>query len=139
MTNTNQKQDGIEERAIELAQMFHNTYERLAPQFGYETRDDTKVFDPESPNGRLMIAVVGELLDFELLTRAKIQQLVHYRNETATLTAENSRLRESLRAIEAKALCFPDNYNNKAAIKLAALEYKSTVRKIAAKALLSEE
>ncbi len=42
---------------------FHETYERLAPQFGYETRPDTKAFDPDSPNGRLMIAVCGEVLN----------------------------------------------------------------------------
>lgn len=44
-----------------LALRFHETYERLAPQFGYETRPDTKAFDPTTPNGRLMIAVCGEI------------------------------------------------------------------------------
>lgn len=44
-----------------LARAFHETYERLAPSFGYETRPDTKAFDPESKNGRLMIAVCAEL------------------------------------------------------------------------------
>jgi hypothetical protein len=48
---------------LELAILFHETYERLAPSFGYETRPDTKAFDPESKNGRLMIAVVGEVMD----------------------------------------------------------------------------
>lgn len=43
--------------ALRLARLFHETYERLAPSFGYETRDDTKVFDPTSKNGRLMVAV----------------------------------------------------------------------------------
>lgn len=37
----------------ELARLFHDTYERLAPQFGYDTREDTKEFDPTSPNGKL--------------------------------------------------------------------------------------
>jgi hypothetical protein len=46
-----------------LALVFHETYERLAPHFGYETRADTKVFDAASKNGRLMVAVCGELLD----------------------------------------------------------------------------
>lgn len=45
----------------ELARRFHDTYERLAPSFGYETRPDTKAFDPESPNGRLMTAVCKEV------------------------------------------------------------------------------
>ena len=46
---------------LELAIKFHEAYERLAPQFGYETRNDTKDFDPNSPNGQLMIAVCGEV------------------------------------------------------------------------------
>lgn len=46
----------------ELAVLFHDTYEQLAPSFGYETRDDTKQFDPDSPNGLLMIAVCGVVL-----------------------------------------------------------------------------
>ena len=49
----------------ELAQNFHDTYERLAPRYGYETRSSTKIFDPNSPNGKLMIAVCKTIL-FEL-------------------------------------------------------------------------
>ena len=48
--------------AEHLARIFHKTYERLAPQFGYETRHETREFDPESANGRLMTAVCGEIL-----------------------------------------------------------------------------
>jgi len=48
---------------LRLAQLFHDTYERLAPEFGYETRLETRTFDPESSNGRLMLAVCKELLD----------------------------------------------------------------------------
>lgn len=51
--------------SAELARKFHETYERLAPQFGYETRKETKQFDPDSPNGRLMIAVMEELFVFD--------------------------------------------------------------------------
>jgi chromosome segregation ATPase len=47
---------------IELAKKFHETYEKLAPQFGYSTRDDTKSFDENSSNGRLMIEVCGTVL-----------------------------------------------------------------------------
>ena len=39
-----------------LAVLFHDTYERLAQGYSYETRQDTKVFNPESANGKLMIA-----------------------------------------------------------------------------------
>jgi len=48
-----------DKRAEEDAILFHETYEKLAPSFGYETRKDTKAFDPESANGKLMIAVCG--------------------------------------------------------------------------------
>ena len=47
---------------LELAKLFHETYERLAPSFGYQTRPDTRNFRPDTPNGRLMIAVAAELL-----------------------------------------------------------------------------
>ncbi|WP_439448682.1 hypothetical protein [Stenotrophomonas sp. ATs4] len=47
----------VEQRARE----FHEAYERLAPQFGYETRPETREFDPYSPNGRLMMAVIAAL------------------------------------------------------------------------------
>jgi len=48
--------------AVKLARVFHEAYERRAPQFGYETRQETKVFDEDSPNGQLMIAVCEEVL-----------------------------------------------------------------------------
>lgn len=48
-----------------MARRFHELYERLAPNFGYETRLETRKFDPHSPNGRLMIAVCAELLPTE--------------------------------------------------------------------------
>ena len=47
--------------ALTDAKRFHDTYERLAPQFGYVTRPQTRAFDPESPNGKLMIAVCAAL------------------------------------------------------------------------------
>lgn len=46
---------------LALAVLFHVTYERLAPTTGYETRTETRIFDPESPNGRLMLAVCAEI------------------------------------------------------------------------------
>jgi hypothetical protein len=48
--------------ALAMALRFHDAYERLAPSCGYETRADTRVFDPTSPNGRLMIAVCAEII-----------------------------------------------------------------------------
>jgi len=48
----------------ELAQMFHDTYERLAPQFGYKTREASAVAWEHVPdtNKRLMIAVAHEII-----------------------------------------------------------------------------
>ena len=50
---------------VELAVKFHNTYEKFAPFFGYKTREETKHFDKDSKNGRLMIAVCREILTKE--------------------------------------------------------------------------
>jgi hypothetical protein len=58
------KQETLEE-AAELALFFHNTYEKLAPYFGYETRQDTKDFDFNSPNGKLMVAVCSEVIKWQ--------------------------------------------------------------------------
>ncbi len=50
-------------KALELATLFHEIYERRAPEFGYETRKETRAFDPSTANGRLMVAVCGDVLD----------------------------------------------------------------------------
>ncbi len=49
-------------RAERFARKMHETYERLAPQFHYETRPETREFNPDSVNGRLMIAVAYDML-----------------------------------------------------------------------------
>jgi hypothetical protein len=51
-------------QAEQLARLFHETYERLAPLFGYETREASAVPWEEVPesNKKLMIAVCAELL-----------------------------------------------------------------------------
>jgi hypothetical protein len=48
-----------------LARRFHETYERLAPEYGYRTREASAVpwDDVPEANKGLMIAVCGELLD----------------------------------------------------------------------------
>jgi hypothetical protein len=50
--------------AEELARLFHDAYERLAPSFGYETRKESAVAWEQVPeqNRSLMIAVAGEVL-----------------------------------------------------------------------------
>ncbi len=51
--------------AEQIAQAFHETYERLAPDFGYETREASAKPWSEVPeqNKSLMVAVVQALLD----------------------------------------------------------------------------
>lgn len=46
----------------QLAKQFHDLYEKYAPEYGYNTREDTKEFNPESPNGKLMIQVCSEII-----------------------------------------------------------------------------
>ena len=47
-----------------VAKLFHETYERLAPTFNYETRRATRVPWEKVPerNKRLMVAVAAEVL-----------------------------------------------------------------------------
>ncbi|MGW4639574.1 hypothetical protein ACWEN6_13650 [Sphaerisporangium sp. NPDC004334] len=48
-----------------VARAFHESYERLAPSFGYATREASAVPWEDVPerNKRLMVAVAAELLD----------------------------------------------------------------------------
>lgn len=52
-----------------IAMRFHETYERLAPEHGYETRKASAVpwVDVPENNKNLMIAVVQNLLDREVI------------------------------------------------------------------------
>ncbi len=52
----------LQEKAEELARIFHGLYERIAPVFGYSTRPRTRVFVPHSPNGKLLIKTCLELM-----------------------------------------------------------------------------
>ena len=54
-----------QQTAVELAILFHKTYEKLAPSFSYVTKHDTKKFDINSPNGRLMVAVCEEIIKWQ--------------------------------------------------------------------------
>lgn len=65
-----------------LALLFHNTYERLAPGYGYSTRHDTRIFDAKSANGRLVLAVCEEVLArgytlrHETMTEAELEMAI---------------------------------------------------------------
>ena len=54
-----------EERSEYIARRFHETYEKLAPLYGYTTRTESAVPWPDVPeaNRSLMVAVVQALLD----------------------------------------------------------------------------
>jgi hypothetical protein len=51
--------------AEELAKLFHETYEKLAPNYGYTTRRSSAVpwEDVPEPNKSLMIAVAKRVLE----------------------------------------------------------------------------
>jgi hypothetical protein len=59
--------------AEKLAEAFHETYERFAPQFAYETRKESALPWEELPekNKQLMIAVCRELLGGILATPSR--------------------------------------------------------------------
>ena len=61
MNMTQAIEQGVDAAALAMAIQFHETYERLAPSFGYETRIETRTFDSTTPNGRLMVAVCAEI------------------------------------------------------------------------------
>jgi hypothetical protein len=46
---------------VKLAVLFHDLYEQYAPEYGYETKEETRVFNPSSQNGRLMLRVCREI------------------------------------------------------------------------------
>lgn len=73
---------------IRIAELFHNTYESLAPTFGYETREDTKEFDPESKNGKLMIAVCNKVVQQvrEERDREVVEEIKQTMRESNSLT-----------------------------------------------------
>jgi hypothetical protein len=56
--------------ALQLAILFHDTYERLAPSYGYETRR----FDADSQNGRLMIATCAAILERLEMTKGELRE-----------------------------------------------------------------
>jgi len=62
----------MSKQAEDLARLFHETYERLAPQFGYATKKETAVpwdsIPADNANKKLMVAVCEEILHTIKLT-----------------------------------------------------------------------
>jgi hypothetical protein len=94
-----------------LARRFHETYERLAPDHGYETRKASAVpwEDVPEQNRSLMIAVAGEILrggDHVLVelprgtARGIVGRLGMYRTGGGTLAETDSDLEYLVEEIE---------------------------------------
>lgn len=75
-----------------VARMFHEAYERLAPAFGYVTRDETRVPWEQVPerNRRLMIAVAAEVLAELFSTAEHPTQRAEQVGEPATGAVERA-------------------------------------------------
>ena len=76
----------MSEEIKEYTLKFHKYYERLAPNYGYETRKDTKEFDFNSNNGKLMYATVSEIISPLL---QKVEQLENIRKEAIEYIKED--------------------------------------------------
>lgn len=61
---------------LEITKEFHDTYEKLASEYTYETRKDTKVFDINSNNGKLMYATVNEIVSPILKASKKQKEII---------------------------------------------------------------
>ena len=72
---------------LELAILFYDTYKRLAPGKGDHTRKEMH-FDPESPNGKLMVAVCSEILPH--ITADRIEVLEEALAKNVELTVQDS-------------------------------------------------
>lgn len=86
-----------------IARQFHDAYERLAPDFGYVTKLDTRKFDPYSKNGKLMIAVCGEVL------AAQAAEITRLKAEVAEMKGRVMRdLLDEMSKRHPKIVCTPD-------------------------------
>jgi hypothetical protein len=72
--------------AEDLARAFHETYERLAPQFDYQTRPDSaKYWDDVPENNRNLMIMVAAVIRPEIERKAKIEALEWALSENITL------------------------------------------------------
>lgn len=61
---------------LDLTIKFHDTYERLAKEYNYTTREDTKRFNIKSDNGKLMYATVSEVVRPILYENQKYKEMI---------------------------------------------------------------
>lgn len=81
---------------LEITKKFHDTYEKLASEYTYETREDTKVFDINSNNGKLMYATVNEIVSPILEENQKLNGTIQtYDILLKTNVEENKQLKDN--------------------------------------------
>ena len=93
---------------LEITKKFHDTYEKLASEYTYETREDTKVFDINSNNGKLMYATVNEIVSPILKENKILKENAEHNDkvvdnvnwENMLLKKENKQLKDKLSKIE---------------------------------------
>ena len=83
----------MSEEILEITKKFHDTYEKLASEYAYETRKDTRVFDINSNNGKLMYATVNEIVSPILKENKKQKEVID------KLELENKVLKEQMVAM----------------------------------------
>ena len=66
-----------------LAERFHALYEEIAPLYCYETRKETRKWDPESPNGKLMIATCNGVMGPVIAVLQAIAEMPEYDQDDA--------------------------------------------------------
>ena len=89
---------------LEITKKIHDMYEKLASEYTYETREDTKVFDINSNNGKLMYATVNEFVSPILKENQELKKQYCERTDCSgrlgnskkieQLEKENQRLKE---------------------------------------------
>ena len=90
---------------LEITRKFHDTYEKLASEYTYETREDTKVFDINSNNGKLMYATVNEIVS-PILKENKILRENAENNDKVVdkVNWENQKLKKQVEEANEKIL-----------------------------------
>lgn len=66
----------MDKEILEITKKFHDTYEKFASEYTYETREDTKVFDINSNNGKLMYVTVNEIVSPILKASKKQKEVI---------------------------------------------------------------
>ena len=89
---------------LEITKKFHDTYEKLASEYTYETREDTKVFDINSNNGKLMYATVNEIVSPILEENQELKK------QLEELKEENIEFQEKASDIQFELRDDRDNY-----------------------------